>query len=166
MPRDFYEVLGVPRTASVDEIKKAYRKLAQKYHPDRNPGDKQAEAMFKEANEAHGVLSDPKKRQVYDQFGAHGPQYGGFGAGGAEGPSGFPSWAGAGTPNSRVDPAAAEELFRQLFGDNPPDAGGFGDFFGQKGRGRTRSAPPPEDIETDIAIAFDIAAIQHMNRPR
>ena len=67
--RDYYEVLGVSKTASADEIKKAYRKLAIKYHPDKNPGDKEAEEKFKEAAEAYDVLSNQEKRQKYDQFG-------------------------------------------------------------------------------------------------
>ena len=71
--RDYYEVLGVDKKASEDEIKKAYRKIAIKYHPDRNPGDKTAEEKFKEAAEAYSVLSDKQKRQQYDQFGFHGP---------------------------------------------------------------------------------------------
>ena len=83
---DYYEVLGVDKKASEDEIKKAYRKIAIKYHPDRNPGDKTAEEKFKEAAEAYSVLSDKQKRQQYDQFGFDGPNmgggFGGFGAGG------------------------------------------------------------------------------------
>ena len=87
--RDYYEVRGVSKTATDAEIKKAYRKLAMKYHPDYNPGDKEAEEKFKEINEANEVLSDPKKRQLYDQYGFAGvdPAYvaqngGGPGAGG------------------------------------------------------------------------------------
>ncbi len=74
--RDYYEVLGVAKNATADEIKKAYRKLAIKYHPDKNPGDKEAEEKFKEAAEAYDVLSDSEKRQKYDQFGHNmGPLY-------------------------------------------------------------------------------------------
>ncbi|MBR1414854.1 MAG: molecular chaperone DnaJ [Prevotella sp.] len=76
--RDYYEVLGVAKTASEEEIKKAYRQIAIKYHPDRNPGDKEAEEKFKEAAEAYNVLHDPQKRQQYDQFGFSGPMGGGF----------------------------------------------------------------------------------------
>lgn len=77
--RDYYEVLGVEKGASKDDIKKAYRKLAMKYHPDRNPGDKEAEEKFKEAAEAYEVLSDDQKRARYDQFGHAGMQGGGAG---------------------------------------------------------------------------------------
>ena len=78
--RDYYEVLGVSKTATEEELKKAYRKLAKKYHPDANPDNrKEAEAKFKEVNEAYENLSDPQKRRMYDQFGHDGPQ--GFGGG-------------------------------------------------------------------------------------
>src|SRR5207244_21251 len=86
MPRDFYETLGVKRNASEDEIKKAYRKLARQYHPDRNPGDKQAESHFKEVQEAYDILSDKDKRAQYDHFGFVGPKSG-FGGGPAGGPA-------------------------------------------------------------------------------
>ena len=83
--RDYYEVLGVDRGADDSAIKSAYRKLAKKYHPDVNPGDKEAEKKFKEATEAYGVLSDPQKRKQYDQFGHAAFEQGGGGAGGGFG---------------------------------------------------------------------------------
>ncbi len=105
--RDYYEVLGVAKTATPEELKKAYRKLAIKYHPDKNPGDKEAEEKFKEAAEAYDVLSDPEKRQKYDQFGHNmGPQ--GFPGGGFGGGHGF----------------TMEDIFSQ-FGDIFGGHGGF-----------------------------------------
>lgn len=112
--RDYYEVLEVSRSASVDEIKKAYRKLAIKYHPDRNPGDAEAEAKFKEAAEAYDVLHDPQKRQQYDQFGFDAPG-GGFGGGNPFGGAGGFS----------MDDIFS--MFGDVFGGHGGGFGGFGD---------------------------------------
>lgn len=120
--RDYYEVLGVDKKASEDEIKKAYRRIAIKYHPDRNPGDKQAEEKFKEAAEAYDVLHDPKKRQQYDQFGFNGPA----GMGGFEG---FGSVGGF----------SMDDIF-SMFGDVFGGHGGFGGFSGF-GSGREYRQP-------------------------
>lgn len=112
--RDFYEILGVSRDASADEIKKAYRKIAMKYHPDRNPGDKEAETKFKEAAEAYSILNDSGKRSRYDQFG-----HAGVGMGEQGGSGGF----GGGIHMSMED---IFQQFGDLFGGHNP----FGDIFG------------------------------------
>src|SRR5438874_10369729 len=112
MPRDYYETLGVSKTASEDEIKKAYRSLARKFHPDRNPGDKQAEARFKEIQDAYDVLADKNKRAQYDQFGFAGPRPD---MGGGPGGTTF-HWGGGFPPGEGFDPSQAEDLLSQLFG--------------------------------------------------
>lgn len=114
--RDYYEVLGISKDASEDEIKKAYRKIAIKYHPDRNPGNKEAEEKFKEAAEAYDVLHDPQKRQQYDQFGFDGPMGGGFGG-----------FSGGG-----MDMDDIFSMFGDIFGGRARS--GFGGFGGGGGR--------------------------------
>lgn len=126
--RDYYEVLGVAKTATADEIKKAYRKKAIQYHPDRNPGDKEAEEKFKEAAEAYEVLSNPDKRSRYDQFGFAGVD------GAAGGGSGFGGFGGQGM--------SMDDIF-SMFGDIFGGHGGFGGFssgFGGGGQSRQRKS--------------------------
>ena len=132
--RDYYEVLGVERSASDAELKKAYRNLAKKYHPDVNPGDKTAEAKFKEVNEAYEVLSDSQKRGRYDQFGHAGTDPNGFG--------------GAGGFSSDFDFGGIGDIFETFFGGS-----GFG------GRSKTRRGPQKgADIKYSMDISFEEAA--------
>jgi len=126
--RDYYDVLGVPRNAGLEDIKKAYRKMALKFHPDKNPGDPHAEEKFKEAAEAYGVLSDEEKRAQYDRYGHSG--LGGMG--------GF-------------DPSQFAD-----FGDILGDLFGFGDFFGASRRRSTRPARG-NDLRYDLTLSFDDA---------
>lgn len=130
--RDYYEVLGVSKDADDATLKKAYRKLAKKYHPDTNPGDKEAEAKFKEASEAYAVLSDADKRRQYDQFGHAAFENGGGGAGG-----GF-------------DFSDMGDIFGDIFGGDI-----FGDLFGGGSRRRSNNGPMRgADIRTTVRITF------------
>ena len=144
--RDYYEVLGIGKNATDAEIKSAYRKLAKKYHPDLNPGNKEAEEKFKEVNEADDVLSDPQKRQRYDQFGFAGvdPNYAAANGGGA---GGFGGGFGG------VD---LGDIFGDIFG------GGFGGgFSGFGGGSSTRTANAPRkghDIQASVILTFEEAA--------
>ncbi len=134
--RDYYEVLGVQKGASADEIKKAYRSLARKYHPDLHPDDKDCAEKFKEVNEAYEVLSDPSKKERYDQFGHAGvdPNYGGGGFNGGAG--GFNPFGDMG------------DIFENLFG------GGFGGGFSSSGRSRANAPRRGQDIDTTVTIEF------------
>lgn len=129
--RDFYEVLGLNRDAGTDEIKKAYRRLARQYHPDANPGNKDAEAKFKEVKDAYDVLSDPQKRSRYDRFGHQDEAYGGFGGG----------FGGMGDFGSGI-----EDIFETFFG---------GGFTGTR-RGRQQAGPQRgADLRYDMQITLE-----------
>ncbi len=133
--RDYYEILGAHREASEDELKKAYRKLALQYHPDRNPDDPAAEEAFKEVSEAYSVLSDPQKRQAYDRFGHQGVGMGG-------GPGGAPDFG---------DLGSFTDLFNDLFGDIFGARGGPG---GRRGRGQ-RGADLRYNLEIELQDVID-----------
>jgi molecular chaperone DnaJ len=147
--KDYYGVLGVPKNASASEIKKAYRKLAQQFHPDTNPGNADAEERFKEISAAYDVIGDEETRASYDQvreMGASG--FGGFGPGGPGGPGAAAGWPGAGGPGGAqyVNAEDLGDLFGGLFG-------------GGRGRSRAAQARPQRgaDLETDVHVSFDEA---------
>ncbi|MCR5035584.1 MAG: molecular chaperone DnaJ [Clostridia bacterium] len=140
--RDYYEVLGLQKGATDDEIKKAFRKLAMKYHPDKNPGDKEAEEKFKEINEAYAVLSDPEQKSKYDRYGHAGVD-----------PNAFQGFEGFG---------GFEDIFNMFggaFGGGGFGGGGFGGFGGFGGSQRSRSAARKgSDIQKQMTISFEDAA--------
>ncbi len=169
--KDYYKILGVDRNADEKEIKKAYRRLARQYHPDMNPGDKAAEARFKEINEAHEVLSDPEKRRKYDELGQNYQRWQQAG-----GPGGGFNWSeyfagaggrgtGAGGPGGvRVEYGNVNDL-NDLFGSEQ----GFSDFFqaifggmggasaGRRTAGRRAPTAPPQDYEHEIEVTLEEA---------
>jgi DnaJ-class molecular chaperone len=166
MPRDPYEVLGVSKSASADEIQKAYRKLSKKFHPDRNPGDKQADSSYKEVQEAYEVLGDPTKKANFDQYGFAGPPQSGFPGGGF--PGGFPgggNFSGGfpgGASGVNIDPEMAEELFKRFVGGGAGAEGpDLGDLFGgarrTRGRPKTRRAAAAP-VEAEVTVPFEVAA--------
>ncbi|MBS1538308.1 MAG: J domain-containing protein [Bacteroidetes bacterium] len=148
--KDYYATLGVPKTATAAEIKSAYRKLAQKYHPDKNPGDKQSEEKFKEINEANEVLSDPAKRSKYDKLGSNWKNYEQQGGN----PQDF-NWQG--NPGGT---RGYEDIFSGFSGGNA--GGGFSDFFenifgGNTRSKRTRTPPKPKIVEASVEILLEEA---------
>jgi curved DNA-binding protein len=149
--KDYYEVLGVPRTATQKEITSAFRKLARKHHPDLNAGDKQAEARFKEISQAHDVLTDAKKRSLYDEFGPDwaAAEAGGVQPGQGRGRARQPQPGGGGAQYRTVTP----EEMADLFGDA---GGGIGDIFGSifGGNARGRARVEPADVEAPITVSL------------
>jgi curved DNA-binding protein len=155
--RDYYEVLGVPRTANQKEITSAFRKLARKHHPDLNAGDKASEAKFKEISQAHDVLSDTKKRSLYDEFGSDwaAAEAGGVqpGQGSARG-GGFRPQPGGGQGGVQYRTVTPDEM-EDMFGGA---GGGFGDIFGSifggNARGQARARQEPADVEAPITVSL------------
>ncbi len=160
--KDYYQTLGLPKTATGKEIKQAFRKLARKYHPDVNPGDKTAESRFKEINEAYEVLADPEKRRKYDELGANWRQYEQAQQAG-QSPFGDIRWS-TGGPASGGFRAVDEEQLRSMFGDANPFSDFFQAFFGgaqsteRRGRSpRGARARAGRDVENEIELSLEDA---------
>jgi curved DNA-binding protein len=156
--RDYYEVLGVPRTASEKDVKSAFRKLARQYHPDVNPNDPQAADKFKEINEANEVLSDPEKRKRYDELGADWRHYDAWQAAGRPQGAPFGGRQGGRTEYQTVSPEDLEDLF----GSESPFSGFYYDLYGgQQPRGRGRRVDlgpmPGENVEAETTITLEEA---------
>lgn len=154
--KDYYEALGVQKSASQADIKRAFRKLARQHHPDVNPGDLAAERRFKEANEAHEVLGDPEKRRKYDELGANWRQYEQAGAGaGSPFGGGGGTWSGGGRGGGRT---MTPEEAAEIFGGGSPFSDFFNTFFtGEGGRGDPRGPMPRRgrDIEHPITLTLE-----------
>lgn len=160
--KDYYQILGVSKDADADEIKKAYRKLARKYHPDLNPGDKNAEARFKEINEAQEVLSDPEKRAKYDQYGQYwqqvgqgAPPPGGAGVNVDFGGFDFSQYGNFEDFISEILGRAAGDQSGRSYSYRTTSPGGFGGF--SDGFGGGYNDVPPQDSEAAIALTFSEA---------
>ena len=156
--KDYYQVLGIDKGASEKDVRRAFRALAAKHHPDRNPDDPGAEERFKEINEAYTVLSDTEKRAVYARYGSEGPRVGGFPGGGA--PGGFPGGGRVYTSVRPEDAAGFSDFFRSLFGGAMGE-GSFGpargDDFGGSPFGGASVARPPRAVEATLGVALERA---------
>ncbi|MGQ0736522.1 MAG: DnaJ C-terminal domain-containing protein [Acidobacteriota bacterium] len=164
--KDYYASLGVAKNASGKEIKQAFRKLARKLHPDVNPGDKAAEARFKEINEAHEVLSDPAKRQKYDQLGANWKMYEQAPGSPASGGSPFGAqWSYAPGGSGGFRPMTDDDMSDMFGGDESPFSDFFRTFFGGGGReeprGRPRAARPHKGRDVEHEIELDLEQALH-----
>jgi molecular chaperone DnaJ len=149
---NYYSTLGIDKKASPDEVKKAYRKLAHQYHPDKNHGNKEAESKFKEVSNAYEVIGDPQKRAQYDQFGVAGANMGGGAGGGNGGMGGFGDFAGGNFNFNDMNFGGVEEMFETFFGGNPFGGGG------QNRGGQTSTRKKGVDLEVELSITIQEAA--------